>query len=991
MKTTIVSILAITLCFQLYSQSEISFESLKFRDLGPERGGRCTTIEGVADQPNVFYAGYTGSGVWKTDDYGTTWKNISDGTFETPSIGSIDVFQKDPKIIYVGTGTDGLRSNLIAGRGMYKSIDAGKSWKHIGLKKAGQIGSVETHPENSDIVFAAAIGNAFGANDERGVFRSMNGGESWDKVLFISNTTGFSDIEFHPTNPNIVYAAAWHAERKPWTIISGGDENGIYKSTDGGTSWTRINEGLPSLKGKIDLAVSAADPDRLYALVEAPRGEDGLYRSDDTGDHFTQVSSKFELLNRPFYYCNLHADPNNADKLWSLATRAYQSTDGGKTWKSFTARHGDHHDIWVNPNNSQLIIQANDGGANISHNAGKTWSSQFNQPTSEIYQIEVDNQYPYWVYGGQQDNSTTISVPSLPPYGMQAGHTAYITNTGGCETGPAVPHPTNSDIVYSNCKGRFSRFNKATGQEQQYNVGAYFMYGHDPIDLPYRFQRVSPIHISPHDAGVIYHCSQFVHKTTDEGKTWETISPDLTAFTPETQGFSGGPITRDITGEEFYSTIYAIQESRKEKGVIWVGSNDGPIHVTKDGGKNWSNVTPNDIGPGGRVDGVEPSVHRDGKAYVCILRYQLDDPKPYIYKTLDYGKTWKLITKGIPTDFPVRVLREDPEVEGLLFAGTEYGLFVSIDDGENWKAMQNNLPVTPITDIKIHRGDVAMSTMGRGFWVLDDIQSIRQSVSGVTSDNLFDPADTYAFLYSTRKANDAIYDHISYPSPRVNIDYYLKESLNNPLFLEISNSEGEIIRRFRSSKNKKDTIIVTEDMNTSSVKYKEYNSLKISAGMHRFYWDFKHENKVLARPGNYTVRLFSEGFNQQQNFELKSDPRTEADGFTEMDYKNQEIFALQVAQLVKEVAEYSKGLEKALKELEKIELRNAVQEKDLQVLKGKIDLFKNKSKTHYPQQMYISQLDYLFGGVSRSYQHVNQDTKMRFEVLKKEFEKLKAM
>lgn len=976
----------LSLSFILKSQSFIDSDALKFRQLGPERGGRCTTVEGVESQENVFYAGYTGSGVWKTEDYGETWKNISDGFFETPSIGSVSVYQKNPSIIYVGTGSDGLRSNVIEGRGMYKSTDAGKTWEQIGLKETGQIGSVEIHPENPDIVIVAAIGKAFGPNKERGVYKTEDGGKTWKQVFFISKKTGFSDIEFHPNNPKIVYAAAWMAERKPWTIISGGEENGIYKSEDGGETWKKMDNGLPEMKGKIDLAVSAADPERLYALIEAKGKESGLYRSDDGAKSFTQVSDKEGLLNRPFYYCNLYADPTNAAHIYSFATRGYESKDGGKSWSSFNARHGDHHDMWINPQNPNLLIQSNDGGANVSLNGGKSWSTQFNQPTSEIYQVEVDNQYPYWVYGGQQDNYTTVSVPSLPPYGMQAGHTAYIMNTGGCETGPAVPHPDNPNIVYSNCKGRFSRFNKSTGQEQEYNVGAYYMYGHDPKDLPYRFQRVSPIHISPHDSRVIYHCSQYVHKTTDEGRTWETISPDLTAFTPETQGISGSPFTRDITGEEFYSTIYAMQESKVEEGVLWVGANDGPVHVSRNGGETWVNVTPKDLGPGGRVDAVEASQHQKGKAYVSVLRYQLGDARPYIYKTTDYGKNWQLITNGIPSDFPVRVVREDPKVAGLLFAGTELGLFVSFNDGELWQQFQSNLPVVPITDLKIHRGDLVMSTMGRGFWVLDDIQALRHGKQG-----LIKPSDTYTYRYSPRTPRDRISTHVSYPQPGVNIDYFLPENAESALFVEISNEAGQVVRRYRSTKDKKEKSEVKEDMNTSTVEYTENKSIATSEGAHRFVWDMRHDTRVLASPGKYIVRLYNESFDESQEFELLADPRMTADGFTKKDYLEQEAFSLEVGQFYKKVRDYVKDANAKKKELEKKETRTSAEEKELSSLIAKLAKIENEKGISYPVQKYQAQLRYLFGGLNASYKYVSADAVKRFEVLKQEWSEIQAM
>ena len=584
----------------LFSQNDIDLSAFEYREVGPFRGGRVTAVTGVDLQPNTFYMGATGGGLWKTTDYGVSWKNVSDGFFETPSVGAVRVAKNDPNIIYVGTGTDGLRSNIIRGKGVYKSIDAGKTWKNIHLKKTGHIGAVEIHPTDHNIVFVAAIGQAFKPNKERGVYRTKNGGVTWKRVLFVSEKTGFADLEYMPSNPNIIYAAAWQAERKPWTIMSGGKENGIYKSVDGGDNWTKLENGLPSgIVGKIDLAVSAADSKVLYALVEAPDGKGGLYRSDDQGESFTQVSKDKALVIRPFYFLNVDVDPTNAEVVYVNTLRFHKSKDGGKTWKQIRTPHGDNHDIWIHPNDPQLLIQGNDGGANVSHNGGQTWSHQFNQPTSELYQVEVDDQHPYWLYAGQQDNYTTVSVPSLPPASHQAGATGFIMNTGGCETGPAVPKPGNPDIVYSNCKGRFSVYNKKTGQEQRYDVGARNMYGHNPKDLKFRFQRVSPIHVSPHDPNVVYHCSQYVHKTTDDGKTWETISPDLTAFEEDKQVVSGSPITRDITGEEFYSTIYSIQESKTKKGLIWVGANDGPVHVTQDGGANWQKVTPKGLDSGG--------------------------------------------------------------------------------------------------------------------------------------------------------------------------------------------------------------------------------------------------------------------------------------------------------------------------------------------------------------------------------------------------------
>ena len=580
---------------------------MKYRELGPFRGGRVTTVAGTVQEPGTFYFGATGGGVWKSTDYGTTWNNVSDGFFKTPSIGAIAVAQNDANIVYVGTGTDGLRSNVIEGKGMYKSIDGGENWQFIGLEKVGQIGAVRIHPTDHNIVYVAAIGRAFVPNAERGIFKTTDGGKSWEKVLFLSEEVGFSDIEMLPSNPNILFASAWKAKRTPWNIESGGssEEGGLYKSVDGGASWDKVSKGFPTdLIGKIDIETVLADSRIVYALVEALGEQGGLYKSIDQGESFSQVSSDRGIRTRPFYYTNVRVNPQNPDEVYVLATGYYKSTDGGKKWYRVSSPHGDNHDIWFNPENPNVFIQSNDGGANVTMNGGMSWSTQLNQPTSEIYQVEVDDQYPYWVYGGMQDNYSTVAVPTMAPYGVQVGGLGYIINAGGCETGPAVPKPGNSNIVYSNCKGRFSVFDKRTGTEKAYYVGASNMYGHNPKELEYRFQRVSPIHVSPHDPNVIYHCSQFVHKTTDEGKTWETISPDLTAFEDDKQVISGTPITRDITGEEFYSTIYAIRESTIEKGLIWVGANDGPVHVTRDGGASWTNVTPAGLPKGGRVDAV---------------------------------------------------------------------------------------------------------------------------------------------------------------------------------------------------------------------------------------------------------------------------------------------------------------------------------------------------------------------------------------------------
>ena len=959
---------------------DLTINNLKYRNVGPVRGGRVTTVHGVSSQRNTFYMGTTGGGVWKTTDAGLNWFNISDGYFESPSIGAINVYQPNPQIVYVGTGSDGLRSNIIVGKGLYRSDDAGNSWKSLGLSDVGQIGAVEIHPYDPNNVLVAAIGQPFKRNEERGLYHTKDGGKTWENILFISDSIGIVDVEYAPDNPDLIYAASWRAERKPWTIISGSTNGGAYKSEDGGKSWDIIDIGIEAnYIGKIDIAVSPSNPDRLFLMVEASDGMGGLYKSEDRGETFKHMNSREELVNRPFYYLNIESNPLNSDILYSSANRFMISKDAGATWKSYSTPHGDNHDIWINPNDTSVWIQSNDGGANITFNSGDTWTTQFNQPTAEIYQVEVDDQYPYWLYGGQQDNYSTVSVPSLPPYSVQAGPNAFITNTGGCETGPAVPKPGNPNIVYSNCKGRFGVFNKITGQEKQYYVGASNMYGHNPRDLKYRFQRVSPIHVSPHNPDIIYHASQYLHKTTDEGVTWETISPDLTAFESDKQVISGSPITRDITGEEFYSTIYSVRESTLREGLIWIGANDGPVHVTRDGGKKWDNVTPNKRFKGGRVDSVEPSHHKEGKAYVTILRYQLGDWKPYIYKTNNFGKSWTLITDGIPSDYPVRVLREDPVREGLLFAGTEFGVFVSFDDGENWKQLQNNLPVTPITDMKVHRDDLVLSTMGRSFWILDNITPLR-TYGNFSQQALLKINDTYRYRY--RSYSD---EHLSYPSSAVDFDYFISNDEVSNVTISVFGEDDNLINSYSSGIDQE----AVDDYVMSSSTFVSLKSNKITTdkGLNRFSWDMRHrgswdenENRSfrsgpMVSPGKYVVLLDIDGVKSSKSFEILEDPRVE--GMSADDYLEQEKFLLDVRDFLTELKLFKSNLD------EKIKATNSDQYNEVYNLLV-------TTKGTYMQPMLIDQARYLQSMLGRADQVPGRDAYDRLNELKDSFSKLKG-
>ncbi len=940
-----------------------TFNDMEYRMVGPYRGGRVTAVAGIESQPYVFYMGATGGGVWKTTDYGLNWRNVSDGYFKTGSIGAIRVSQSNPDVVYVGTGSDGIRSNVILGKGMYRSDDAGKTWEFTGLEKAGQIGAVAIHPDNPDICFVAAIGNPFGSNPERGVFKTTNAGETWEKVLFISDKTGVSDIELHPVNPDIIYACAWTVRRKPWTIISGSDEGGIYRSTDGGNTWKKLQKGLPSgIVGKSDLAVCKTAPENLYVLVEAENDQGGVYFSDNMGEDFILLSKEEYLLDRPFYYTNIDVDPTDPDILYVNSTGYYKSTDRGETWTRKSTPHGDNHDMWINPSNPDIFIQSNDGGANVTLNGGDSWSTQNNQPTAELYQVNVDDQFSYWLYAGQQDNST-LAIPGKAAWSYR---NTQLMSVGGCETGPAVPKPGNHNIVYSNCKGRFGVYNKNTRQEKQYYVGAINMYGHNPADLKYRFQRVSPIMVSPHDPDRVYHCSQYVHVTRNNGLTWETISPDLTAFEPDKQVISGSPITRDITGEEFYSAIYSIAESPLQEGVIWTGANDGPIYVTIDGGENWKNITPPDLPPGGRVETVEASPHNPAKAYVAVYRYLLNDWEPYIYRTEDYGATWTLLTdgtNGIPPDYPTRVVREDPDREGLIFAGTEHGVFVSFDDGANWHEFQQNLPDVPVTDIKVYRNDLILSTMGRSFWIMDNISPLHEFNPSLENEKII--------LFKTL-------DEFRSPERRgLYIDYFLPSEKESAI-IEISNNDGEVVKTINAD--------ATE-------------------GFHRIMWDMRVDVKLPREattrwfrgpaviPARYRATLKVMGEEYASGFDVLPDPRIIEGGMTYSDYEAQFDLCIKVVELYKNVSELITDINTMLEPREgKIEekARTARRARIMREELGKIkDELVSRDDIRYPQPMLADQVMYLYSMINRSDQKPGQDAYERYDQLLSIFESLR--
>jgi photosystem II stability/assembly factor-like uncharacterized protein len=958
------------------------FKGLRYRLVGPSRGGRVTTVTGVPSQPKTFYMGVASGGLFRTTDAGATWVPITDGKIPLGSTGCVAVADSDPNVIYLGTGSDDVRSNVSTGRGMYKTTDGGQTWKFIGLYNAGQIGSVRIHPTNPDIVWVAAQGDAFKSNSERGVFKTTDGGQTWHKVLFISDQVGAMDLEIKPGDPKTVYAWMSRLERKPWTIISGGREGGFYKSTDGGEHFAKITAGLPTvLIGKANLAVTSANPKRVYALVEAKPGG-GLYRSDDAGETWALINSQPAIIQRPFYYVALGADPTNADVVYAGAESFFKSTDGGKTFTIFRTPHGDNHDIWINPKDGQIMIQSNDGGANVSTDGGRTWSSLMNQPTAEIYGVWLDNQFPYKLYGAQQDSSTVI-ISSQPD---AAGREDWRPGPG-CETGPIMPHPLNPDIVYGSCKGQYGVMNLKTGQEKNYWIGAQSLYGNPASDLIYRMQRVSPMATSPHDPDVLYYGSQYLHRTRDKGVTWEKISPDLTAKPACCQGASGEPITRDVTGEEFYSTLYAIAESPLEKGVIWTGSNDGPFNVTRNDGKTWTDITPKDLPIGGRVQYIDPSPHRKGSAYYAVYRWLLGDYQPYIYRTDDYGKTWTRLTdgkNGIPADWPTRVVREDPNREGLLYAGTEFGMFISFDNGGHWQSFQLNLPNVPITDIKLHQKDLVVSTQGRAFWILDNISSLHQITPQMTTTDvhLFHPRDGYRTRVNPNLLGPTI-------------EYYLPNAPAGPVTIEILDAKGTILNSYNS-----DTPVPTgrgrggaaagaepEDPDAAPAGRRAAPPPRPTklAGLNRLVWDVRNQAGVIVPPGRYQARLKVGAAALTEAFNLLIDPRVAADGVTAADLQEQFAHNMRVRQLVTGVNQLVAQVRDAQTKLRapgadanKIAAVNAVAAKLI------------TEPARYSKPGLQAQITYLAGMTANVDQRIGRDAIERYEVLRKELEAIRT-
>ncbi|HVZ50265.1 MAG TPA: glycosyl hydrolase, partial [Gemmatimonadaceae bacterium] len=786
------------------------FKALRWRNVGPFRGGRVDAIAGDPVDMFTAYFGAVNGGVWKTTNGGQTWRNITDGKTDISSVGAIAVAPSDPNVIYVGTGESQMREDLTYGTGMYRTTDGGQTWQSLGLGDTQQIGAVRIDPNDPDRVFVAGMGHAFGPNAERGVFRTLDGGKTWKKVLFLNDSTGAIDISMDPSNPRILYAAMWKFQRTPWGMNAGGGRSGLWKTTDGGDTWTELtfNPGIPRrLLGKIGVSVSPANPQRVYAAIEAPDSLTGVYRSDDGGAHWAAMSLDQKWSVRSFYYMAITADPKDENTVYMMNLSTWRSVDGGKTYTNLRVPHGDTHITWVDPNDSRHLMNGNDGGATISFDNGATWSSIYNQPTPQFYHVVTDNQFPYRIYGAQQDNSA-ISVRSRSDDGA-IGERDYFS-VAGCENATIAVDPRDPNVTYGGCyMGQLSRYNSATRQERDISVHLMNYDGFAVADVPDRFQWTFPVMVSPHDPSTLYVASQRVWRSRTEGASWEPISPDLTMHDPKTMGPSGGPIHLDMTGTEWYATIYALAESPVTAGVLWAGSDDGLIHVTRDGGATWQKVTPPGYGTLTRTAGIDASHFDAGRAYVAANRYQQDDYTPYFWKTTDFGRTWTAISAGIPVGAYARSIREDPVRRGLLYAATEAGVYVSFDDGARWEPLQLNLPRTSVRDLTVHGNDLIAATHGRGFWVLDDVSMLRAMADSVTSRAayLFAPAKAVAWAgYRSRSLTEG-----ENPAGGAYVDYWFKEAPKEKVSLQFLDPSGKPIRTYTSDVTTPDSLPAPND------------------------------------------------------------------------------------------------------------------------------------------------------------------------------------
>ncbi|QIE59992.1 glycosyl hydrolase [Rasiella rasia] len=856
------------------SYDEALYGALEYRLLGPFRGGRSAAVTGVPGKPNLYYFGSTGGGIWETKDGGRSWKNISDGYFGG-SIGAIEVAQSDPNVIYVGGGEKTVRGNVSSGYGMWKSEDAGKTWVSAGLENSRHVPRIAIHPTDYNIVYAGVMGNIYKPTQERGVYKSTDGGKTWRKTLFANENAGVVDLIMDPNNPRILYASTWNVRRTPYSLSSGGDGSALWKSTDSGETWTEIskNKGFATdTLGIIGVTVSPANSDRVWAIVEN-KDKGGVYRSDDGGETWNLINSERKLRQRAWYYTRIYADTKDQDVMYVLNVRYHKSTDGGKTYSTYNAPHGDHHDLWIAPEDPNRMIIGDDGGAQVSYDGGETWSTYHNQPTSQFYRVTTDNSFPYKIYAAQQDNSTVRIAHRTE--GGNISEDDWEATAGG-ESAHIAVDPNNPDIVYGGSyDGFLTRYNHDKNTIRSISVWPDNPMGHGVEDMKYRFQWNFPIFFSPHNPKKLYTASNHLHVTTNEGESWDVISPDLTRNDPEKQKSSGGPITQDNTSVEYYCTIFAAAESPLQEGLLWTGSDDGLVNVSKDGGKTWTDVTPAGMPEWMMINSVEPSVFDAGTCYIAGTKYKTGDFAPYLYKTTDFGKTWKKITNGIASEHFTRVVREDPTRKGLLYAGTETGMYISFNDGTYWKPFQLNLPIVPITDLAVKDNNLIVATQGRSLWIIDDLGLLHQLANAKGKGNfLFKPKDTYRMGGRSRKGS--LTSGTNHPSG-VMTYFNLQDPTDKKITLSYVDSRGDTIQKFSTKKNKE----------------KNIKELKVEKGANYHTWDMRGkgaerlDGMILwwastaapqAVPGMYKVVLEVEGEAALvQNFNIVPDKNAETD------------------------------------------------------------------------------------------------------------------
>lgn len=895
--------------------SDKEFNGFKWRNIGPFRGGRSVTSSGVVGQPHTYYMGTTGGGVWKTTDDGITWKNISDGFFKTGTVGAIAVAESDPNVVIVGMGEHAARGVMTSmGDGVYKSTDAGRTWKHIGLDNSRHISDVVIHPTNPDIIYITAQGAQYGPTEERGVYRSTDGGNTWKKVLYVNDKTGASSLSMDMNNPRILYVSMWQHARYPWTMESGGESSGLYKSTDGGNTWNKMKAGLPEAFGKSGISVSRANSNRVFAVIEAEGKKGGVYRSDDAGKKWTQVNSNRVNIARSWYYMEIFADPQNENVVYVLNAPVMKSIDGGKSFSNIPVPHGDNHHLWINPNNNKIMINSNDGGANISHNGGKSWSTQQNQPTAQFYRVITDNLVPYNVYGGQQDNSAIAIASRTNDFGIDWKDWHSVA---GCESAFLAFDPDNPEFVYGGCyQGIIEKWVAASREGKPIKAYPELGLSIQPKDFKFRYNWNAPIISSPHDRNTIYHAGNVVFKTQDGGNSWDIVSPDLTRNDKSKQGPGGGPYTNEAAGGENYNTLMTLVESQHEQGVLYAGSDDGLLHITKDSGQNWTNITPNGIGES-IINSIEVSPHDPATAYAVVMRYKTMDLKPYIFKTTNYGQSWTKIVNGLndPHSF-VRVVREDKKVKGLLYAGTETGLYVSFDDGANWQKFQLNLPVVPINDLYIQDNDLVAATAGRSFWILDDLAPIQNVKIEKQAVNIFKPKNSYRIFGASVTNVPGIGTN---PKTGVTFDYYLAEKVDSlELKLEVIQN-GKTIRTISSKKPK---------------GFKSWPGgpprpqvLPAKKGYNRFTWNFAKDalpavdnvfvygnySGSSVPPGNYTLKLTLGENTAETVATVLQNPKIKA---SKADFDEQQNVLNQIEDAIRDIHESVNNMRSAKSQLE---------------------------------------------------------------------------